>query len=682
MQPHSTSISAKTSSTSVDYLFAGAGASATLLLMSMERRGLLEGKTVLVLDPDAKSQNDKTYCFWSTADEPTALQCQHLISSEWGEVSVNRNKPKSLFPLKYLRISGLDLYGELRRIVHQYGFQREQAAVLALQSTENGVKVTTEKGIFLSTTVFDSRPPQYLPPTNNETHLLQSFIGYVITTEKPLFTANCIDLMDFGVQQQGHTQFMYVLPLGTDKLLVELTRFGLLPITTEEAEPILSQYISQRFGGFQILETETGCIPMSTAATAVDKMAGVISIGGRAGAVKPSTGYAFKNMCRHAEILADCLQKGISPIEISAPPRFRFYDRLLLLILSRQPAQGKPIFEALFKKNSTTEVLQFLDEKTSLYQDLRILFSLPIKPFLKAWYEAIVVSYRSCLAPFFLLLLSLVLLMLNTSAPDNSGWVPLVILSIGLFSVGIPHGAVDHLLESGHLKGHANARFVGRYLGAAAAYLVLWLLFPNAALLFFLIYSAWHFGQADMQQWQPRGKRPVKNWVWGISLLSIILCGHLAETNLILGNMGVLLLPFNNAQGKLIAALITLMVIVWAIWERRPAMLLSACMLAVGIQLPLITSFGLYFIGQHSINGWSHLKHGLKTDDKALFLKAFPFTAGAFLLFGALLYCLETGILPAFNKDWVTTFFVFISCISFPHVIAMNGFYQRHFSRP
>lgn len=679
MHPHSIPISAHTQFPQVDYLFAGAGASATLLLMSMEQRGLLLGKSILVLDPDTKSQNDKTYCFWGSSDDPTTLLCQHLISHQWGEVSVNRNLSESLFPAQYRRISGLDLYGELRRIIQEYGLQRVQAAVVDLEATENGVKVSTEKGIWHSTTVFDSRPPVYLPPTNDEAHLLQSFIGYVVETDKPLLEANCIDLMDFGVDQQGHTQFMYVLPLSTGKLLVELTRFGLVPITPAEAKPLLNQYIAKRFGDFQIIETETGCIPMSTASTSLINLPNVIPIGGRAGAVKPSTGYAFKNMSGHAQKLANCLQKGIKPAGISVSPRFRFYDRLLLYILSRQPAKGKPIFEALFQKNSATAVLRFLDEKTSLYQDLSILFSLPLKPFLHAWSMVTVFRLRSVLAPLILLLLALGLLVLQASLPQTIGWVQLFLLSLGLFFVGIPHGAVDHLLKSGDLRAHVKARFVLNYLGAAAVYLAVWLFFPNGALFFFLGYSAWHFGQADMQQWKPSRNGPLKNAAWGIALLSILLCGHVVETNYILGNMNVLLLPLSDAQGKLAAALFALAVLLWGIWERRPAMLLSVCMLAVGIQLPLLTSFGLYFIGQHSVIGWSHLKQGFKTDDLSLFKKAFPFTAGSLLLFAALLYCMETGFLPAFNKHWVTAFFVFISCISFPHVIAMHEFYRKFF---
>jgi lycopene beta-cyclase len=673
-------VSAQTQYHTVDYVFAGAGASATLLIMSMAQRGLLLGKTILILDPDAKFNNDKTYCFWVSPDELEGIQCKHLISHKWDEMSVNRNQPELLHPLQYVQISSLDLYEELRRLIIEYKLERIQANVLNLiTNTNKGVKVITNNGIYFATTVFDSRPPQYLPTKKNEVHLLQSFVGYVISTKMPIDNTSCIDLMDFAVEQQACTQFVYVLPFSNNKILVELTRFGLEAITNSQAEPILNNYISQRFGEFKILNTETGCIPMSTAAIAVNRIQGVIAIGGRDGAVKPSTGYAFKNMCKRAELLAENLQKHNYSANTSPATRFRFYDRLLLLILSKQPNEGKPIFQALFKKNKLIDILRFLDEKTLLNHDMRIFCSLPLKPFLIAWWQDTRVKYRNLMAPIFLLLMALSLWILNTAAPHLFNWAQFLILTFGLFSVGIPHGAVDHLLESGNLQFKASIAFILPYLGAVAAYLLVWLIFPNVALVFFLIYSAWHFGQADMQTWQPQNNNPIKNWIWGVSLLSIILFAHVNETNQILSNMNVLLLSVNAEQGKIVSVLLILFTLIWGFWERRLAMVLSSCMLLVGSQLPLISAFGLYFIGQHSLNGWSHLKQGMNITNKSLFWKAFPFTIGAFMLFAVMLYCLKKGWLIGFNSHWITAFFVFISCISFPHVIAMHRFYKKNF---
>ena len=663
--------------TKVDYLFAGAGASATLLLMCMEKQGLLKDKKILIVDPDTKHHNDKTYCFWSDQDEQLTKQCRHLISHQWHEVSVNRNEQESLLPKKYFHISGIDVYKELRRIVDQHHLQRIQGSVVELTPIENGIKVITDTDTWESSLVFDSRPPRYLPLKNDDAHLLQSFIGFVISTDEPISNSNCVDLMDFNVEQLGATQFMYVLPLGEGKTLVELTRFGLDPITQKEANPILDVYIKNRFGNYQISHTEIGCIPMSTADISAETLPGVVPIGGRAGAVKPSTGYAFKNMFHHAERLADSLKRNIKPAAIVESTRFRFYDRLLLLILTKQPSQGKSIFEALFKKNKTSNVLLFLDEKTTLIQDIRIFLTLPIKPFLKAVGWVASSRIQKSMTPFILLLLSMLLLLIYKTSPQIFNWIQIAMFTVGMFLVGIPHGAVDHLLETGNLNSRIKPKFVIHYLGLAFLNLILWVFFPIGALLFFIGYSAWHFGQTDLREWQPKNINALKNGAWGTLILSIILLGHIVETNTILENMNALKIPIQNTLGKQISVLLSLVGITWAIFEKRWMMFVSSLMLLVGIELPLITSFGLYFIGQHSMNGWSHLKQGMKVNNTSLFLKALPFTIGALFLFVVFIFLLSNNYLSSFNENMITIFFVFISCISFPHVMAMNSFYKK-----
>jgi Brp/Blh family beta-carotene 15,15'-monooxygenase len=464
--------------------------------------------------------------------------------------------------------------------------------------------------------------------------------------------------------------------LGAGKTLVELTRFGLASLTPPEANPVLDLYITQRFGNYQILHTEIGCIPMSTAAISVETIPGVIPIGGRAGAVKPSTGYAFKNMFSHGERLADSLKRNLPPAVITDSSRFRFYDRLLLLILSKQPSLGKPIFEALFKKNEAKNVFKFLDEKTTLIQDIRIFLTLPIQPFLKAVGWVLSSRMQRIKTPFLVLLLSLLLLFLHKMAPNIFDFIQITIFTAGMFLVGIPHGAVDHLLETGNFKSPIKLSFIIKYISLALFNLVVWIFFPMVALVFFIGYSAWHFGQTDWKEWQAQKINAIKNATWGIFILSIILCGHLVETNNILDNMQVFKIPLTDKEGKIASTLLAIVAITWAILEKRWRMLLSCLMLLVSIELPLISSFGLYFIGQHSMNGWTHLKQGMSVDNKSLYWKALPFTIGSLVLFAVFIYLLKNNYLAEFNESLLTIFFVFISCISFPHVMVMNRFYH------
>jgi lycopene beta-cyclase len=663
----------------IDYLFAGGGASATLLLMQMEKQNLLTGKSIVIIEPDAKTINDKTYCFWENANDTLVNTCKHLISKQWQKVSVNQNTPEALLPMEYFHISSVDLYNELQKIIVRNNINKISSYVKELLPIEDNIEVITNEETFTAKMVFDSRPPQFNLPKKNEAHLFQSFLGYLIELDTPIADYSCVDLMDFEVEQLGFTQFMYVLPFSDNKILVELTRFGEKVIDPNEAQTILQQYITKRFGTFTIIETEKGCIPMSTTKIEPTLLKKVIPIGAKAGAIKPSTGYAFKNMFKHASQICMCLKNGKHPKALPINLKYKFYDRLLLLILSKQPVKGKPIFKALFQKNKALEVMKFLDEKTTLSEDLKILSTLPFAPFLKSLGWHISFKLSKVLVPLLVLFFTIGLMVLNNNSPNLLPIIEPYLLLVGLFLVGIPHGALDYLLDSGNIKSKVRFLFILKYLGTAFIYLLVWLAMPNLALFFFLIFSAWHFGQGDMQHWQSKSNNVFKNIIWGITILIILLFGHVNETNQILSKLNVYVFNISNLQFKYICYLFISIALGWAILEKNIAMLISIITISLCKQLPLITSFGLYFIGQHSLNGWIHLKQGLNANNKTLYMKALPFTLGAFLLFGILALVINNSNYSSLEEHLIPVFFIFISCISFPHVIAMNRFYKNFF---
>lgn len=659
-----------------DHLFVGAGASSTLVLMRMEKLGLLGTAKVAVVEPHDRPSRDKTFCFWAQPNDAIARECAPLVSHRWSRVSVNQQPVEALDPLVYHHITGAAVHDEAVRIADAYALDRIQSTVNRLEvRADNLIAVHTDAGCLLAKHVFDSRPPRFHATQNNQAHLLQSFIGYIVETDAPLPTAEGIDLMDFSVDQLQHTQFVYVLPFGQHRALVELTRFGEAIITDDEAAPILHDYIAKRFGSYRIVDHERGCIPMSTAAMATDTLPGVTPIGSRAGAVKPSTGYAFKTMFAHADAIATGLRSGHATIAKANPRRFKLYDRLLLDILRRTPALGKPIFAALFRRNATADVLHFLDEKTTLAQDAAILLSLPIRPFIAAWLRDARVRLAGLAVPLAVLVAVIVLVFLFSASPDVYRVVQAVVLSVGLLVVGIPHGAIDHLLESRRLKTRVNPAFVLRYLGAGLALLAVWMIVPTVALVLFIAYSAWHFGQGDVVHWKLVAHRTAKSWLWGTALLGCVLLGHADESVEVIRTLGVVLPQPEGEVAVRVAYLLAAAALVWGLFERRAAIVLSALTLALTIHLPLLGAFGVYFIGQHSINGWMQLRSGFSTGDRRLYLSALPFTLGAIALFAVGLAGLYLGWFSAFSQDAVAAFFVFLSCISFPHVLAMHRFY-------
>jgi Brp/Blh family beta-carotene 15,15'-monooxygenase len=459
-----------------------------------------------------------------------------------------------------------------------------------------------------------------------------------------------------------------------------MTRFGAEAISSIQAEPILSDYIQKRFGAYELIETETGTIPMSTSKIVSEHIEGVVPIGGRSGAIKPSTGYAFKKMFQASEHIAESIEthKKLSPM-VMEPKRFEFYDRLLLLILLHHPLLGKPIFSVLFKKNHVFSVFRFLEGKTTIFQDIRILMTLPFRPFLRVLRIELSVSTKGLLAPIFTLVLAVLLLVIQTFAASYSFYIQFILFSIGFLAVGLPHGAVDHLLESGvDIKG-IKISFVLKYLGVSFIFLLLWILSADSALLFFLAYSIWHFGQCDFQEWSLNRTNTWKNILWGMTLFGILLIGHQEETNRILSALHTFEFPFTDELAVLITQMLFVFSFVWSVVERKASFFLTVCMLYVACQLPLFSAFSLYFIGQHSLNGWRHLKIGLKTNNQTLYLKSLPFNLGAIGLL-IVSYWLSENYFQFFSPvEMASVFFVFLSCISFPHILWMHHFYKKTF---
>lgn len=657
-----------------DYLFAGAGASATLLLIRMEKAGLLTGKKVVLVDADFTSLRSKTFSFWAKPEDAILEDCGSLIQKSWRYLRINRETPKDLHPLQYHSIPGVNMHAELNAIIERHNLCRIESPVLSMVARDAEVEVATELGAFIAGHVFDSRPAGYMSPKPNESSLFQSFIGYVIETDQSMPHPEIMDMMDFNVEQQGATQFMYVLPMTENKALVELTRFGTQIITDTEAKPVLERYITHYFGNAHVRETETGCIPMCSAPLRVHEMQGVTRLGGRAGAIKPGTGYAFKNMHRQAAEICHALREARFTDPWVPATRFRFYDRLLLWILCHTPEWGKPIFQQLFRRNHTTRILRFLDEKTTLIQDVGILMSLPFRPFLAALRQDLKHNPPAVSKPAMLTAFSLILWLIYSLSPSLYSPLQWVLMSVGLLSVGIPHGAVDHLLETGKIHGKPRPFFILKYLSIMLLYLLLWQWLPFVALVIFLLYSAFHFGQADIQEWKIDRNSHLKSFFWGLIILFIILFSHISEVVDILNGMNINIswIP-NNYLGY--AALMP--ALVWGLYEKRPAILWSILMLCVGMYLPVISAFGLYFIGQHSMNGWSHLRQGMQTGNRMLFLKALPFTVGAVLLLLGFFLLTESQFIPWNKEQFISVFFVFLACLSMPHVWAMNRFYKQ-----
>ena len=654
-----------------DLIFVGAGASTSLILFQLKKRNLLNNLTVLIVDSELKTKSDKTFCFWAEEESKIAKELNFLIKHTWKSVIDSSGEIKEILPYKYHHIDSLDLYNYVREIEGETHIDRLIAKVETVSRDENGPYILTNDKVIRSKTIFDSRPPFFRKTKNAQRHLYQSFIGWVIETENDIPENDSFRLMDFNIEQNGFTQFMYVLPFSKNRALIEVTRFGNEPIDSRDAETLLHDYSTRHFGQFRTTSHEVGCIPMSNFEIEQNDDRGIISIGAKSAQIKPSTGYAFKNMFEQSLSIADAIEKESLAQEIfpqnnnSKPKRFAFYDSILLTILNSTPRKGKSIFLALFQKSETNLVLKFLDEKTTVWEEVKLFSKLPLILFL--WNVLKIFFQSNSFRPTALIFMCVILLSLgnHTAAQEVLGYG---LLLIGFVTVGIPHGAIDHLIESNNWELKGLAKFTVNYISKALIMLLLWVVAPPLALLFFLLFSSWHFGETDGKNWRFSN---LTSFLWGASVLSFILGTHAIETREILSAIGIDLIKLNLPFWSLIPWFF------FALFTKRMPLFLTLIWLSLSSQLPLILAFGLYFLGQHSLSSWSHSSAYLKQSNKSMWMHALPFHLGAWALLVITLIA-NTYVTKISSSELWGILFIFIACISFPHVIWMHTLYSRN----
>ena len=655
-----------------DYIFAGKGASASLVLIELERQNLLHSKRIVIVEPNHESKSSKNFCFWTDENGEIKRNLAPLIQHSWCKIHLNNGKQEQLTPTSYNHIPNSIIIEKANEIIQKHNIQTVRAEVSETGTDDQGNFVLIEGDKNYGKYIFDSRTPVLKKTEWNQTSLLQSFVGWVVELPNDKLDVESFRMMDFNIEQNQFTQFVYVLPFSDNTALIEVTRFGKEIISNTEAEAIIEDYLKNQFGPYKKIGVEQGCIPMSNAS--MDSLGGenTINLGARNYCLKPSTGYAFKNMYGQAVEIVKRIQLGQLNLstnrnhEKASSGRFAFYDSLLLIILHLWPSYGKKIFSQLFAKVETKLILKFLDEKTTIPEDIKIFSRLPIGIFLRALSLYFIKS--KAFRPFLILCFVCILFLLS-DFPDKQNIVGFTTLFIGMVCVGIPHGAVDHLIESKSWDYRKAPRFILKYLALMAPVGLFWLIAPTLALITFLVYSAWHFGQADVRQWS------ISNFLtlpWGGTLLLYILGTHQIETSEILSYIAGIEFPFSISPFAIAPW------IFFAIWKRNIPMVFTLGWLVISSQLPLLFAFGTYFVGQHSITSWGHLKKHLQLEHKKIWIHSLPFHIGAWLIMILFfIFWPQFQSERAYSSNVWGIFFIFISCVSFPHVIIMNKLYKK-----
>lgn len=372
-----------------DYIIAGSGCAGLSLLYRILKDPTLSQKEILVIDRAEKSSNDRTWCYW----ESKKGIFDSIVTHEWKTLEFLTSDFTQRFDLKnysYKMIKGIDFYNHILSFAKTFKnvtFKFEK--IEKIQTANNYAVVETENNKYTSDFVFNSTN-LFDPAINRENSLLQHFEGWVIKTKNPTFDSKIGTLMDFRVNQENGATFMYVLPTDSHEALIEYTLFSEKILTKEMYKKQLERYIKDdlKIEHYEIIHKEFGIIPMSLSKFSRSPNAEekIINIGTAGGFTKASSGYTFQFIQKNTEKIINNLLEGNAPNpKITFREKmFEWYDRTLLEVLISKKMTGKEIFSIMFKKLPPEKILKFLDNESTLIDDIKIMSTLPKMPFLLA----------------------------------------------------------------------------------------------------------------------------------------------------------------------------------------------------------------------------------------------------------------------------------------------------------
>ena len=370
-----------------DFIILGSGAAGLSLLLRMIESRHFSNKRFLLIDKDQKNKNDRTWCFWEDKPgffEPVVYKSWERVSFYSGQFS----KEFSIRPYHYKMIRGIDFYEYcFQRITNQPNIDIIYDEVKSVVNDEQGTTIyLTDKEIHCSsTTIFNSiyKPSE---PSDANLQLLQHFKGWFIETPDACFDPGRATLMDFRVHQQFGTSFAYVLPTSDKTALIEYTLFTEATLNTGQYDQELKNYVEDylHVKEFTIKAEEFGIIPMTNRKFEFFQN-GMYNIGIAGGQTKASTGYTYQFIQKQTQAIVNCLilSKPLSMIQ-PTPKRFHFYDSVLLQLLISKKLSGREIFTRMFERNPPARILKFLDNETSLVEELQLIGTLQTLPFLRS----------------------------------------------------------------------------------------------------------------------------------------------------------------------------------------------------------------------------------------------------------------------------------------------------------
>jgi len=292
---------------------------------------------------------------------------------------------------------------------------------------------------------------------------------------------------------------------------------------------------------------------------------------------------------------------------------------------------------------------------------------------------------------------ALALILIAFFFPAILAGIELPLLFLSVFLIGIPHGAIDHVMASEifNLKKTLGSHllFYGSYLLIMLFVGAIWVFLPVLGMIFFLLISVYHFGQADMEDFMVDHRGLSDRFLHSIRGVLIIGCIVFSDLSMTVPVMAdAMALQANELLAWMPDANVALLVIfgiylisiVFATFQKRftspiSVLLDSVLLIAMFLITGPFIGFAVYFALWHSAGHVQEMREYFQEHQKNLSLARFYWLATPFTLISVFGLFLLWGINEVFmlEEQMITLMFILISVLTLPHMLIVDRMYQK-----
>ena len=347
-----------------DYIIIGGGCAGLSLAYELEIHEKFKNKTLAIIEPRNDYIRDKTWSFWKVA----AHNFEDCVKHSWSNFSVNiPNQTKYIkcdnFPYQSID-SGLfyqKIINTLKKNTNIHFFKN--------------INEISNENSFVFNSVSDV--------SDSKNDLWQHFSGIEIETNKDVFDNQIFNLMDFDCEQRDSVHFFYTLPFSKKNALIETTWISDLNHPSNQDYSIqLEDYIKNKLKikNYEIKFKETGAIPLFHPQNI--KKINQMEIGTAGGMTRLSTGYTFMNIQSQSKYIRENFEDIQKVNNFTVNSKYKFLDNIFLKVLKKNSEKMPEIFFKMFNCSPST-VINFLSNKSNIYEDFSIILKMPKLIFLR-----------------------------------------------------------------------------------------------------------------------------------------------------------------------------------------------------------------------------------------------------------------------------------------------------------